>query len=74
MALAMIHSLVPSMTTMPPMMNGKAFAETLPGVSSPFGFFDPLNMTPESKVRARARLAVVLRAVFSSRRCLSLPC
>ena len=47
MALAMIHSLVPSMTV--PTMNGKAFAQTMPGVSSPFGFFDPLNLCPEAK-------------------------
>ena len=54
MALAMIHSLVPSMTV--PTMNGKAFAQTMPGVSSPFGFFDPLNLCPEAKEEVLTRL------------------
>ena len=28
---------------------GRAYAEKMPGVTAPFGFFDPLGLTPETK-------------------------
>merc|ERR1719440_1119428 len=28
---------------------GATFAKTLPGISAPFGFFDPLGLTPDTK-------------------------
>ena len=36
-----------SMTTLSP--GGRAVAETLPGVTAPFGYFDPMNLTPDTK-------------------------
>ena len=35
-----------AMTTLTP--GGKAFAEKLPGVTGPFGYFDPLDLTPDT--------------------------
>ena len=35
------------MTT--PNANAVAYAKTLPGVTQPFGYFDPLDLTPESE-------------------------
>lgn len=32
-----------------PGSGGKAFAEKMPGVTGPFGFFDPLGLTPDSE-------------------------
>merc|ERR1711907_443966 len=42
-------SLAPA--TLPPGLTpgGRALAEKMPGVTGPFGFFDPLGLTPESK-------------------------
>jgi len=39
-------SLAPGMTPTP---GGRAFAEKMVGVSAPFGFFDPLGLTPDTK-------------------------
>jgi len=35
--------------TMQAAYDGREFVKTLPGVTAPFGFFDPLGLTPESR-------------------------
>ena len=42
-SLSLARASVPTMTVSTPLM-GKAYAETMPGVTAPFGFFDPLGL------------------------------
>ena len=50
-SLSLARAAVPTMTTSPLM--GKAYAETMPGVTAPMGFFDPMGL---SKDKSEARL------------------
>merc|ERR1719353_528727 len=48
MALMLAHSLVPSMTVTPLTPGGRAVAEKMPGVTAPFGLFDPLGCVEDT--------------------------